>query len=217
VLLLCLALAAFEPGERLSYDVRYGPMRLGRMELYTLEPDTIGDETCYHFAAALATNPSFAAVFEARYEFESWVRRTDFTTLRSYKNTEERNYEAEVQADFDYGAGVIRYSDGKCYPLAGPCRDLLTLWYYFRQPELKPGDVLSVYSHVDRKDYRVKVRAAKYEAVRVPAGTFRCLVAVPSTAGPLGAVYLEEQSRIPVVIRTRVAGMTVSAVLREVE
>jgi hypothetical protein len=217
VLVLCLFLATFEPGERLTYDVRYGPVTLGRMELCALDPDTIDVETCYRFAANLETNRSLALVFDARYGLLSWVRPADFTTLRSYKDTEERNYEAEVQADFDYGRKVIRYSDGKTYPLAGPCRDLLTLWYFFRQAELEPGDVISLYSHVDRKDYRVKVRAARYEKVRVPAGVFRCVVVVPSTAGPLGTVYLDEQSRIPVVIRTRVAGMTVSALLREVE
>ncbi len=217
MLLLCLLLAVLEPGERLTYDVRYGPVALGRMELAVLEPETVGTETCHRFSAVLETSRSYSLLFTARYELASWVRRRDFATLRSYKHTEERNYEALVRADFDYDAGQIRYSDGKRYPLAGPCRDLLTLWYYFRLVELEPGEVMSLYTHVDRQDYRVKVRAARSEQVRVPAGVFRCLVVVPSTAGPLGMVYLDEQGRVPVVIRTRVAGVTVSAFLREVE
>ena len=222
VFLACF-LAQFAPGETLLYEVRYGPMRLGSLELVTLARDTAQAELCHRFRAVMETNPAFALVFEARYVTETWCRVEDMVTLRSYKQTREKRYEAEWVADYDYGRGVVWYStagarfpDDREHPLRAPARDLLTTWYYFRTLALRPPDSVSLYVHTDRREYDAKVRATRRMKMKTPAGEFRCVELVPRAAGPLAAVYLsEDRGRVPVVIRTQVGGAVVSAYLRE--
>ncbi|MBM3315783.1 DUF3108 domain-containing protein, partial [candidate division WOR-3 bacterium] len=68
--------------------------------------------------------------------------------------------------------------------------------------------------HIDRKNYRVRTAVTGRKRARVPAGTFDCLVVAPSAQGPLGTVLIaEDSSRTPVVIKTRVGGLVVSAFL----
>jgi len=209
-------LLSFTSAETLRYDVRYGPLRLGSLELVTLAPDTVQAETCYHFQATLTSTRALSFVFEATYDIETWCLMADMVTLRSYKKTEEKRYQAEWYADYDYTRDTVRYDDGKEYPLADSARDLLTLWYYYRRLKMGPGDAAKTYAHIDRKDYRVEVRAIRKVRVRAPAGEFDCIELLPTASGPMGAVYLaDDSSRVPVVIKTRVGGMVVSAYLRE--
>lgn len=212
MLLLTAFLVAFTPGERLDYDVRYGPLCLGRLSLSTLAPDTVRGESCYHFRAVLQARLSF--LFSARYDIDAWCRVSDMVTLRSAKKTRESRYRAEWTADYDYGAGRVVYSDGDTLALAGPAHDVLTLWYLVRRPGFGPGDTLPVYCHSDRRDYHVALVGVRETEVGVPAGRFRCLEVVPTPGSPLGAVFLARgDASVPAVIRTSVGGVQVSAEL----
>jgi hypothetical protein len=208
---LCV-LFALVPGERLEYDVRLGPLRLGRLELSTLEPAVVLGESCRHFHADLDIRLGF--LFRGRYRLDSWSRSEDLATIRSAKETEESRYRASWSADYDYPCGEVRYSDGDTFVLSGPAHDLLTLWYLFRKRELRPGDTARVVCHADRRTQQVSVAAGQSTEVNVPAGEFECLELTPIAAGPLGSVWLAEDSaRTPVRIRLRTGSLEVDALL----
>ncbi|OYD14084.1 hypothetical protein CH330_09435 [candidate division WOR-3 bacterium JGI_Cruoil_03_51_56] len=219
VLALILALlSAFVPDERLEYDLRYGPFKLGDLALVTLVPDTIQGESCYHFRAELESNPSFGFLFKAKYELETWCRIRDMVTMRSYKRTRESRYRCEWVANYDYNTDRVLYSDSTIYPLPDSARDLLTLWYYFRKVHIDLGDTITVDSHIDRHNYLVRVIGTRLTKVQTMAGKFDCLEVVPSAGTPFGTVYFsKETNRVPVVIRTHVGSMLVSAFLRSVK
>uniref|UniRef100_A0A7C4GH71 DUF3108 domain-containing protein n=1 Tax=candidate division WOR-3 bacterium TaxID=2052148 RepID=A0A7C4GH71_UNCW3 len=217
VFLLLSTCLGFLPGERLEYDVRYGPVNLGTLELRALAPETIAGVECRHMQAELELTSALTWLFWARYEFESWATPDSMITLRSRKRTRETNYRADWTADFDRQAGLVRYSDGAKLPVPPGSRDLLTLWFWFRECPLEPGRKMATSAHVDRRNYRVEAIPTRHPDVRTRAGTFDCIVVTPTTTGPLGTVFLADRpDRIPVVIRTQVAGLTVSAMLRRV-
>ncbi len=207
---------AFAPGERLTYDVKLGPMRLGSLELSTLAPDTVRGESCCRFQARMTVRLSF--VFRGEYRLDAWARACDLVTLRSAKRTDESRYHATWTADYLYADSMVVYSSGDTFELLTEARDVLTLWYHMRTVELAVGDTLCVHVHSDRRDQDATVVAVRQTSVRVPAGEFECLELLPERAGVLGAVYLStDEARLPVVIRTGVGGLKVSAGLRGVE
>ncbi len=215
ILVLLLAAGVVVPGENLEYDVRYGPVTLGRLVLETLAPDTVQGETCYHFRAELELSRSFSWLFWASYRLESWARRTDLVTLRSYKRTQEPNYRAEWTADYFPARCSVRYSPGVDYFLPDSSRDMLTLWYLFRTLDLKAGDTVRARVHADRRNHVVSVAVAGRRQIRTPAGVFDCWLLNPSAGSPLGTVLVSaERDRVPVMIRARFGGMVVSAYLR---
>ncbi len=232
VAVLLLLVAGLAPGERLEYDVKYGPFTLGRLILETLELDTVMDAPCHHFRSTLGLSLGF--VFKAEYEIDSWSRIEDMVTMRSAKTTRESRFRGEWTADFDYDSSRVFYSDGDIYVLRQPeARDLLTLWHWFRSLALDTGEMVPVYVHTDRREYDTWFRARRWTAVSTPAGTFQSLELVTEDKTPLGAVYLADASvvqggypvsseawdqafidRVPVLIKTNVGGMEVSAFLR---
>jgi hypothetical protein len=215
-ILLCLGQAL--PGERLSYDVSYGPLRLGTLVLATEEPETVDHVPCRHFRADLEFSRSLSWLFRAQYRLETWCRDSDFVTIRSYKRTREPNYRAEWTARFEPQYHRVTYSDGRSYALADSARDLLTLWYYLRERELVPGETLGAALHDGRKDTRLVTVVSGPREVETEAGTFDCITVSPRTRGPLGTVFISDDTeRLPVVIRARFGGVVVTARLREVE
>jgi hypothetical protein len=215
-ILAALAIAAV-PGERLDYGLRYGPVTIGTLVLETLEPETVGTDECWHFRADLELTRSFSWLFWANYRLETWCRVSDMVTLRSYKRTREPRYRAEWTADFDPDRSVVSYSDGETLATDSCVRDLLSTWSFFRTLPLAPGDTVRAALHVDRHNYQLVAVTRDEKTVRTPAGVFDCVVVVPTTGGPLGAVYLsDDEERIPVSIRTRVGSLVVSAFLRSV-
>jgi len=212
---LLLVAGMVVPGETLEYDVRYGPVTLGRLVLETLAPDTVQGETCHHFRAELELSRSLSWLFWAEYRLESWARRTDLVTLRSSKRTREPNYRAEWSAEYFPARCSVRYSpDTSCF-LPDSSRDMLTLWYLFRTLDLKPGDTVRARVHADRRNYQLSVAVTARRRVRTPAGLFNCWQLSPSAGSPLGTVMLStDPDRVPVVIRARFGGMAVNAYLR---
>lgn len=203
-------------GERLEYDVRYGPVIIGSLTLENLPPAVVSGEECHHFRADLELNRSFSWLFWAQYRLESWCRRSDFVTLRAYKRTREPRYRSEWAATFEPGRGMVTYSDSGARPLPDSSRDMLSLWYFFRAVMVGVGDTVRTNAHVDRRDYRLAATVTGVQQVRTAAGVFRCRVLSPNAGTPLGMVYLSDDAeRLPVVIRTRFGGIPVSAYLRE--
>jgi hypothetical protein len=215
--IMLAALVSFAPGERLEYDLRYGPVALGSLTLQSLGRDTLGDLECDHFRADLELTRSLSWVFWAHYRLESWCTDPGMVTLRSYKRTREPKYRAEWTALYDPVDGWVHYTDGRVRRIKRETRDLLTTWYYLRSVPILRGDTVSVSMHVDGKNYDLVAVGGANRRVSVPAGQFDCIAVVPNAGTPVGTVYLNrDEDRVPVVIRTRVGGLVVSAHLRKV-
>jgi hypothetical protein len=218
VISVLLALVtAVTPGERLEYDVRYGPITVGSLVLETLAPDSIDSVPCYHFRADLELTRSVSWLFWANYRLESWCRTSDFVTLRSYKRTREPRYKSAWTARYMPEAGRAYYTDGKSFALPDSARDMLTLWYYLRFLTIDKGETLRVNVHDAGKDYRLAATTGAAKRVSVPAGVYDCIAVIPRAGTPLGSVCLsDDDERLPVVLRTRISGLAVSAYLRRV-
>jgi len=157
-------------------------------------------------------------LFWARYQFESWCDADDWLTIRSDKWTREKNFRSELSAIFDQEKNRARYTDGWELPLPDSARDMLTLWFYLRTIEWVAGETVVVNSHIDRRNWQVKFIISGKQKVRTKAGDFDCLIVSPTATGPLGTVFISQGSqRLPVIIRTRAGGLTISAYLRNIE
>jgi hypothetical protein len=215
---LLISLIVVLPQERLEYEIKYGPAVLGGMTLERLSPESLAGEECQHLRAEVEINQSLSWLFWARYRFESWCSVRDMVTRRSEKWVREKNYQAEWSAVFDQQRRVARYTDGTELPLCDSARDLLTLWFYLRTIHWAEGETLVCHSHIDRRNWQVRLRISGRQKVRTPMGEFNCLIVSPTAKGPLGTVFISEDAEhLPVVIRTRAGALTVSAYLRKIK
>ncbi|MEO0020240.1 MAG: DUF3108 domain-containing protein [candidate division WOR-3 bacterium] len=214
-LFLIISLA---PQERLEYDIKYGPVVLGSMVLERLGPESLDGKRYERLRAEVEIDEHLSWIFWAKYKFESWCDADNWLTSRSSKWTREKNYEANWSATFDQENKLARYDDGKEIVLPDSCRDMLTLWFYLRRVNWYQGETLVINSHIDRRNWQVRFITSGKQRVRTKAGEFDCLIVSPATTGPLGTVFIsEDKQRLPVVIRTRAGGLTVSAYLRKIK
>lgn len=221
ILGVALLIMAFSPGEQLAYAVKYGPLTAGTLTLSVAGTVPLGPDTAYHFVCELKSNPSYRFLFSVDDRLDSFARTRDLVTLRTEKRVHEGAYRQILGADFDYGRGIVSYSDRSQYPLLPDSRDLLTLWYYFRTLPVKVGDDFDVQSHTDKKNYSFTVKVADTERVVSPAGSFRCYVLKPDvrSKGIFGKggeliVYLSaDAKKLPVVIKSKMFLGYLNAVL----
>ncbi|HDR00476.1 MAG TPA: DUF3108 domain-containing protein [candidate division WOR-3 bacterium] len=210
---LTIVLLALAPGERLDYDVRLGPVSVGRLELATLDPDTVRGDSGRRFRATIEL--ALPLVFRARYVLDSWATPEELLTLRSGKKTVETRYRAQWRADYFDSLAV--YSDGDTLSLEQAARDLLTAWQYLRTLPLATGDTARFFVHSDRRSQNVTVVARGHRTVETECGRFRVLELAQLGSGLVGTMLRsDDQRRLPVLIRTSITGVPVTAQLRAI-
>lgn len=212
--LLTIAVLALTPGERLDYDVRLGPVSVGSLELLTLPSDTARGDTCHCYRATMEL--ALPLVFRARYVLESRVRPGEMLTIRSEKTTVETRYRAYWRAD--YGDSLVTYSSGDTFRIEGPARDLLTAWQYLRTLQLAEGDTARFLVHSDRRTQQVAFTVREARVIETPAGRFAAIELSQLGTGLVGSMLRSmDRRRLPVLIRTTIAGVPVTAQLRAAE
>ncbi|MCX7784946.1 MAG: DUF3108 domain-containing protein [candidate division WOR-3 bacterium] len=203
---LLILVTAFSPGERLFYDIRYGPILVGSLELQVQPNIFWNGESCYHFQAKLKSNPKLNKIFSIDDELNSYVRISDFATLKSEKFIREKNYQATLWAIFDYRQQKIIYSDSSTFVLQPHARDLLTTWYYCRTIDLKFGNDFSIPVHIDKKNYQLKLPVVEVKTINLSNKKYHCAIIEPQTIpkSNLGSIYLSlDKSRYPVIIKNK--------------
>jgi hypothetical protein len=206
-------------GEELHYTVRFGPFRVGTLDLAIQDVTTISQDSCYHFVARLKSNPGWRLLFEINDQLESYARIRDFATLRSSKRVSESGYQNQSQADFNYQSMKIYYSDSTIFDLKPETKDLLSVWYYFRSLSLNLKDTISVQVHVDKKNYDVENIVTGPEMIKTGIGELECIVIRPKTRNKqdIGTVYLSNDSKsIPAMIKKRFSFGFIIAILEKI-
>lgn len=214
-------LVQFQVGERLEYEVRYGPLKVGSLELRVEGVTTLAGEECYHLSGRLRSNPDLRLLFRVDNRLEAWARKADLVTLRSIKDISETGYRNRVVVDFDYKAGLIRYGDGLDLPLVEEARDFLTIIYYLRTLPLELGREFPILNHEGRRTYQAWAVVVDTPLVM----NFPCF-RVDSRVDP-GEVSREfkrfsvwvsqDVKRLPVAIRTSFGLGHLTAILKRVE
>lgn len=206
-------------GEQLHYTVRFGPFRVGTLDLKINDIAIIAQESSYHFTARLKSNPGWRFLFNIDDQLESYARIRDFATLRSFKRVAESGYEKEIQADFDYQTMKIYYSDSSTFDLKPGAKDLLTLWFYFRTLALELNDTITVMMHGDKNDYDVEISVTGMKTVETGIGEYDCLELKPKTQikQNIGIVYLtKDPRRLPAMIKNRFSFGYIVAILEKI-
>lgn len=166
-------------GERLDYEVRFGPIGgTGYMEVRGIE--NVRGVPTYHTMFNVKGGIPF---FRVNSVFESWIGVRDLSSYRFVQdqdegpNERERRYEIypdrQVYTELVKGEGEERES------VQNPVDDGSFL-YFLRTVPLEVGQtyVFNNYFRPDRNPVTIKV--VRREQVKVPAGTFQAIVLQPT-------------------------------------
>jgi hypothetical protein len=212
----------FGVGERLVYDVRFGPKKVGTGSMEVSKIDTVRNRDTWLFDFRLKGRLLFYSVNDV---FQSWVDTTNFHSLRFIKdldelgNDRERHYEIYPERGMFAELKRNREAPTVEHPL-----DEASFLYFIRTVPLEIGQTYEFHRYFipDRNPVRIKV--LRRERVTVPAGTFQAIVIQPliktskifSENGSAELWLTEDPTRIMVQMKSNLPFGSLNLYLRSI-
>ena len=158
-----------------------------------------------------------------RNRIESYWDHDGLFSWRYAENRHEGKYRAKSEILFDYTLHEAKYDNGQTFPIPPQVQDALSSFYYTRCQPLPIGGSIVFDYHASRKSQPLEVKVLGRERIRVPAGTFDCIVIEPmlkaggifKNKGRLVIWITDDDRRIPVLMRSKLLIGSISVVLQE--
>lgn len=171
----------FRPGEKHTYELRWGVIPAGLAELEVLPEVVLDGVPAWHFRLSVRTNDFVDVIYKVRDRIESFAQLSLQESLLYRKSQREGHSVRDEEVLFDNAQGCATYSNhGKAAPpislMAGTI-DPLTAVFFIRSQPLREGleivrpitdgkkNVTGVARVLGRE--RVEVNGVMYDAFRV--------------------------------------------------
>ena len=197
----------FGVGERLTYQVKFGVVRVGAAELRVVGIDTVGGSPAYRIRHTVQGRLPFYRVDD---EQESWLDVFGLFSRKFRQNLREGDYRRDREYVFDIERRVWIRDDGETdtLPTAEPLDDIAFL-YFARMLPLEVGRRYEFHRYFREERNPVVLEVLRRDTVLVPAGRFPVLVVRPiiKAGGVYGEggeseVYLSDDER-RIIVQTR--------------
>ena len=166
----------FGVGEKLTYEVKFGPLKAGSGTMEVLGIEDVRGRPAWHTALRVKGGITF---YKVNNVIESWIDTATFSSLRFVQDFDQTGSDREKR--YEIFPERQEYVDGDKAPLpsvADPLDDASFI-YFARTVPLEIGVTYSYdrYFKPDRNPVRLKV--LRRERIKVPAGTFQTIVVQP--------------------------------------
>ncbi len=208
---------AFGPGELLEFSVEYGIVKAGTATLSVTGPEQREGLMAYRITANARSNPAFSAFFRVDDTNAALLDMVQLHTLMFSKSLQEGDYRNSEEVFFDQEAGTAYYpeeddEDERLVEIPPHALDVLSCLYYARTLPLEVGEAYTLDCHTDNDNYPLQVTVLREERIRVPAGTFDCVLVQPELVGEgifdqQGAILVwmtDDERHMPVLMRSAI-------------
>ncbi len=144
----------FSPGERLTFQLKWGPIPAGEAVLELLPVENMGNQPVYHFVMTVKTNAFLDLFYRYRSRIDAYADIGMTRSLRYREQTQTRRKKKVVTIDFDwqtkraYFNRIEKFFRSKSEtrkmervtPLMTGTFDPLSVYYYTRLLDLHVGD-----------------------------------------------------------------------------
>jgi hypothetical protein len=174
-------------GEKLEFTLSWGPVAVGRADLWSKETVVTSTGTLmYHIVSTARSNAFTDAFFKVRDVNESWIDVSSLTSHGYIQVMREGGFIWDEWMTFDTATrrfdglnedrgGNVEQMHGE---IPGPIHDILSALYYSRRQKLEVGKefVIDVNS---RKNWPLVVKITGTDTVKAAGQTYNCFIAEP--------------------------------------
>lgn len=206
---------AFSVGEKLKYDIHYGPIVAGSA---TIEiPSCIYYESrkCYKVEFSMRSAPFFDLFFKVRDYYYSLIDVEGLFPWKFEQHIREGGYKKDFTAWFDQCNHTATTSQGGPYVIVPYTQDAVSSFFYARTlnyDTLKVGNEIHFSNFYENKVYPLDVRYLGRENVHTKAGNFHCQVIEPiivkgglfKNTGKITIWITDDSLKVPVKVKTDV-------------
>ncbi len=205
---------AFDLGERLTFDVKYGFVVGAIAEMHIPRVKKIAGRDTYHVTFKVNTVPSFDLFFKVRDKYETYIDSKGLFPWRFTQHIREGGFSKDYSAFFDQRKGVAITKEGK-HEIPRYVNDIVSAFYIVRTFDfsgMEKGDKFELQNFYDGKVNPLDVVYHGKETIDVEAGTFDCIIVEPLVKeGGLfkneGSIYIwltDDEVKMPVKVKTKV-------------
>ncbi len=218
---------AFDVGEKLIFNVKYGFVTGGIAEMAIPKMKRIAGRDVYHVTFKVNSVPAFDPFFKVRDRYETYLDKEGIFPWRFEQHIREGGFSKDYSAFFDQRKGKAKTSEGS-YDIERYTNDIVSAFYFTRTLDWKnkkQGDKMHLENFFDGKTLPLDVVFHKKETITVAAGTFDCIVIEPlvvdgglfKSEGNILIWLTDDELKIPVQVKTKVVIGSIVAELIEYE
>lgn len=215
----------FKRGESLRFSVQYGIIKAGSAWLEVPNIGTYDGHPVYTLLARAESNGFFSNFYKVRNRIESYWDSSGHFSRRYTEKRREGKYKVDSEIRFDYEKQEAVYKDGRTFPIPPGVQDALSSFYFARTQALPVGGSVLFDYHASRKSAPMEIRVIGREKIKTPAGEFNCIAIEPilkaggifKNKGRLVIWLTDDERRMPVLMKSKVAIGSISVVLTEVK
>jgi hypothetical protein len=203
----------FAVGEVLQYTISYAFLEAGTLRLAVEKLENIGGRPAYRLTFTAQTNPSVSAIYSLENNLQSWMDAQRLHSLQFIKESVEEGKKRDRNFRLDQVRHVrVDNESGKEEPMPADAQDDVSIFYFLRTLPLQEGKRYTLNNLMDPDDNPMRVSVLGSETVRVPAGSFDCLVlklkvrtdsGMFSQGGELKLWVTKDARRIPVKLESK--------------
>ena len=206
----------FEPGEKLTYHLRWGVIPIGTAVLWVRSETNLNGQPVYHLSAEGESN-SFLSVFYPVHDVvQSFWDAEKFHTLAFQKIQNEGKYHINEIYLFNPQAQKVKWFNSQRrvreFEIPLGVQDAISCLYDVRRLGVEGQKELVMDVHQDEKNYKLSVGSIEEETVRVAAlGKVKTWKVVPQAThqgmflreGTMWVWFTQDEKRIPVQVKVK--------------
>jgi hypothetical protein len=153
----------FQVGEKLTYQIFWGPFIAGRASLEVVGIEQIDGNACYHLVAQARTSGLADLLYHVETKNESWLDVDELCTRQYRERRTEGKHARASETRYDYAAKQAlstNFITGKIKntPIDGPVEDMISSLYFIRTAPLALSVNRSFTVNVADTNYTVNAR-----------------------------------------------------------
>jgi hypothetical protein len=216
---------AFGVGEKLVFDVSYGPITAGEAVMQIPRYETLMGRQTYRIEFNVNSLKTFDWIYEVRDRYLTFVDVEAIAPLRFEQHIREGTYKRDFTADFDQANLAAKTSEGN-HPIPEYVHDIMSAFYYARTLDysnMKVGEFIQLFNFYKDKSYDLRVKFLGRQELEVEAGTFNTVVVEPlimegglfKAEGRIVIWLTDDERKIPIRVNTKVVIGSIDVELRE--
>jgi len=211
---------AFEPGERLTYVLKWEMLPVGEAVLEVLPMKSIGDEAVFHFVLTAKSYPVIDPFFKVRDRVEAFADSGMTRSLLFKKDQHEGRTRRMVVVNFDWDRREARFANfdkqREPIPVADGTFDPLAAFYFSRLFDLETHRLIERPVTDGKRCVIGKLRVIKREKIIANSRVYDTFLVMPEMTHIRGVFEKSREAdiklwvsadhrRIPIRIESRVA------------
>ncbi|MDY6916056.1 MAG: DUF3108 domain-containing protein [Candidatus Cloacimonadota bacterium] len=220
ILLIGFCLNAYEIGEKLEFEVKYGLIPAGHASLI-VKDTTYFQKPAIQVTSLAKTNKFFDNIYRVRDTIMSVFAQNSEHSYKFWKQLQEGSYRQNrihlyyPQLNYTnymkYNYKKREFNNSKI-TIPDNTHDILSAFYWFRKQDIAVGDTLGINVAVDGRSYRALVLVHNLETITTEFGDVECFKIEPKLESEAifkqtGNIYIwitNDEYKVPMLLESKI-------------